>query len=85
MLLCGEENLREVVLCPMNEPRRRPDDGRAVERLAEAIARAAHLGGEAQLKRHCGAWRGFAILGRGRLSLFLLPSVTTGPAEPPMK
>ena len=31
MLLAGEENLREVALFPMNQQRRGPADGRAVE------------------------------------------------------
>jgi aspartyl-tRNA synthetase len=33
---CGDENLREVVLFPMNQRCRKPDDGRAVGSLAEA-------------------------------------------------
>jgi hypothetical protein len=65
MLLCGEENLREVVLCPMNQ---RAEDLMmgAPSQVTKTIARAAYPGGEAQLKCHCGAWRGFAILGRYR-------------------
>ena len=42
MLLAGEENLREVVLFPMNQRRRGPADGRARARDAEAAARTAH-------------------------------------------
>ena len=45
MLLCGEENLREVVLFPMNQQRRGPADGRAVGGDAEAAARVAHQAG----------------------------------------
>jgi hypothetical protein len=50
MLLCGEENLRVVGAVPGRSARRGPDDGRAVGSLAEAIARAAHPGGQARLK-----------------------------------
>ena len=42
MLLAGEENLREVVLFPMNQRAEDLLDGRAVERDAEAAARAPH-------------------------------------------
>ena len=42
MLLCGEENLREVVAIPDEPAGRRPDDGRAVRGHAEAVARASH-------------------------------------------
>jgi hypothetical protein len=80
MLLCGEENLRVVVLFPVNQ---RAEDlmmGAPSEVSPRQLGGAAYSGGEAQLKRHCGAWRGFADpLGRERLSLFLLPPVTTWP------
>ncbi len=51
MLLCGEENLREVVLFPMNQ---RAEDllmGAPSEVTAEAVARAAYPGGAAELNR----------------------------------
>jgi hypothetical protein len=35
---CGEENLRVVVLFPLEPARRRPDDGRAGGSVAEAAA-----------------------------------------------
>ena len=42
MLLCGEENMREVVLFPMNQQRRGSDDGRARRGDAQAVARTPH-------------------------------------------
>ena len=42
MLLCGEENLREVVLFPMNQRAEDLADGRAVGSDAKAAARTAY-------------------------------------------
>ena len=42
MLLCGQENLREVVLFPMNQQSAGPDDGRAVGGIAQTSARIAY-------------------------------------------
>ena len=67
MLLAGEENLREVVLFPMNQ---RAEDlmmGAPVARDAEAIARALHPG------RRAGEVRRGAVP-RGRADSFRVPS-----------
>ena len=42
MLLAKEPNIREVIAFPMNAERGRPVDGRAVSRVRETAARAAH-------------------------------------------
>jgi len=74
MLLCGEENLREVVLCPMNE---RAEDlmmGVPSEvsprQLGELHIRVVRSG----WKRQCRAWRGSRSLCRARPILFVLPA-----------
>ena len=68
----------KLVLFRMNQ---RAEDlmmGAPVGRLAETAPSAAYSCGEAQLKRHCGAWRGFSFPWPRAPQFFLLPSVTTG-------
>jgi hypothetical protein len=69
------ENLRVVVPFPMKPARRRSDDGRAVGSVGEAAACVAYSSGEARLKRHCGAWREFAIPWVANASAFFCPPV----------
>ena len=47
MLLADEPNIREVILFPMNQQRRGPDDGGAGAAAGEPVARAAHQAGHA--------------------------------------
>ena len=48
MLLCGEQNLREVVLVPDESAGRRPADGRAERSVSQATARTAYPPGPAE-------------------------------------
>jgi hypothetical protein len=70
MLLCDEEYLRVVVLFPVNQRGEELMMGAPSEVSPRRLGGAAYSGGEGQLKRHCGAWRGFAIPWAANASAF---------------